>query len=68
MGQMAEKKHSDLEVDDTLYEFEERLGRLNPASHAGRSVVKLALAVIGKGRSALMWMTTPTEELWPPKK
>jgi hypothetical protein len=68
MGQMAEKKHSALEVDDALFECQERLRQLNPASDFLKNVINTAINVLDKLRASVLRKTTPTEDLWPPKK
>lgn len=68
MGQMPEKKHSALEVDDALFECQERLRRLKPASQFLASAIDMAISVMDKLRGSIIRKTTPTEDLWPPKK
>jgi hypothetical protein len=65
---MREKKHSALEVDDALFECQERLRRLNPASQFLENVIKMADTVLERLRASILRKTTPIEDLWPPKK
>ena len=66
--EMRKKYHSELEVDDALFECEERLSRLNPKSKTVVNLIKMVLMGLQRTRAVLMRITMPTEDLWPPKR